>query len=89
MTEKSTGKWRTILGNVPSTGPRQDSDGNVHPLPVSLDKIENEIRDATNTLVRLETEAAKIEADKAKRGAVTHQLSGRRKPATAIESIVG
>lgn len=62
-----------VLGNVPVTGPHDD-DGNVTPLPVSLDKIEHEIRQATNMLVHLEAEADKIEqayhkADEALRAA--------------------
>lgn len=55
------GKWRSLLGNVPETRPPVDSDGNVTPLPVSLDKIEHDIRQATNMIVHLECEADKIE----------------------------
>ena len=53
-------RWRSLLGNVPVTRP-PDEDGNVTPLPVSLDKIEHEIRQHTNMLVHLEAEADKIE----------------------------
>jgi predicted nucleic acid-binding Zn-ribbon protein len=53
-------RWRSLLGNVPVTSPH-DEDGNVHPLPISLDKIEHEIKQATNMLVHLEAEADKIE----------------------------
>lgn len=60
MSEAPKGLWSTILGGVPQTGPH-DAEGNVHPLPVSLDKIEHEIRQATNMIVHLECEASKIE----------------------------
>ncbi len=52
-------RWRSLLGNVPVTRP-PDEEGNVTPLPVSLDKIEHEIKDATNLMVYLEAEMQKI-----------------------------
>ena len=60
MSDKRKSWLSSALANVPVTGPIDD-DGNVHPLPVSLDKIEHEIRQHTNMLVHLEAEADKIE----------------------------
>jgi hypothetical protein len=60
MSEKRKSWLSSALANVPVTEPL-DEDGNVHPLPVSLDKIEHEIKQATNMMVHLEAEADKIE----------------------------